>query len=76
MGDTEHRFQSLAEQFNVLTHNLSQCKDPNQRRELLNGMMRVIDDIDNVIADEHSLLDSKPESTAPSNPPLIKAAHQ
>jgi hypothetical protein len=76
MGDTEQRFQSLAERFNVLTHNLSQCQNPKQRRELLKGMMKVIDEIDNVIASEHSLLDSKPESTAPSNPPLSKAAHQ
>jgi hypothetical protein len=76
MGDTERRFQSLAERFNVFTHNLSQCQNPKKRRELLKGMMYVIDEIDNVIASEHSLFDSKPTSTAPSNPPLIKAAHQ
>jgi hypothetical protein len=77
MGDTEQRFQSLAEGFKVLAHNLSEGQNPKQRRELLKGMMLVLNEIDNLIANEHSLSDSKPDSTAPSNPPLLsKAAHQ
>ena len=76
MSDTEQRFQSLAERFQVLTVDLSQCQNPIQRRKLLKGMMYVIDEIDNVIANEHSLLDSKPVSTMPYIPPLSKAAHQ
>src|SRR6266699_2439455 len=41
MSDTEQRFQSLADRFKVLTHNLSECQNPKQRRELLKGMMLV-----------------------------------
>ncbi len=76
MSDTEQQFQSLADRFTVLTHNLSECQNPKQRRELLKGMMHVIDEIDGLIASEHSLLDSKLASTAATNLPLSKAAHR
>ena len=76
MSDTEQRFQALAERFKVLTHNLSECQNPKQRRELLKGMMLVIDEIDSLIAHEHSLLDSKLASTAATNLPLSKAAYR
>jgi hypothetical protein len=42
---------------------------------LLIGMMVVLDQIDDLLTNDHSLLDSKPDSTAPSNPPLSKATH-
>ena len=76
MSDTGQQFQSLAERFKVLTHNLSECQNPKQRRELLIGMMLVIDEIDSLIANEHLLLDSKLASTAATNLPLSKAAHR
>ena len=76
MSDTEQQFQSLADRFKLLTRNLSECQNLKQRRELLIGMMLVIDQIDSLIAREHSLLDSKLASTAGANPPLSKAAHQ
>jgi hypothetical protein len=77
MSDAPQRFGRLAAQFEVMAHNLTVCQDPKQRRELLIGMMAVLNQIDDILANDHSLLDSKPDSTAPSNPPpLSKAAHQ
>ena len=75
MLNAPERFGRLAAQFEVMAHNLSVCQNPKQRRELLIGMMVVLDQIDDILTSEHSL-DSKPDSTAPSNPPLSKAAHQ
>jgi hypothetical protein len=76
MYDAPQRFGRLAAQFELLAHDLSQCQNPKQRRELLIGMMVILDQIDGLLANEHSLLDSKPDSTAPSDPPLSKAAHR
>ena len=71
------RFERLAAQFEMIEHNLSECQKPEQRRELLVGMMVLLDQIDDILTDEQPLfLDSKPDSTVPSNPPLSKAAHQ
>jgi hypothetical protein len=70
------RFQNLAEQFETLAHNLTVCQDPKPRRELLIGMMVVLNQIDDIMSDQ-SLSASKPVSTTPSNPPpLSKAANR
>jgi hypothetical protein len=76
MPDTQQRFQMLAEQFAVLEHNLRVSQNAEQRAELLKGMMVVLNQSDDILTKDHSLTDSKPDSTAPSNPPLSKAAHQ
>jgi hypothetical protein len=76
MSETPQRFGRLAAQFEVMAHNLTVCKNPQQRRELLIGMMAVLNQIDDILMRDHSLLDAKPDSTAPSNPPLSKAANQ
>ena len=76
MSDAPQRFGRLAAQFEVMAHNLTVCQDPKQRRELLIGMMAVLNQIDDILANDHSLSSSKPDSTAPSEPPLRKAAHQ
>jgi hypothetical protein len=76
MSNAPERFRRLAAQFEVMAHNLTDCQNPKQRRELLIGMMVVLDQIDGLLMNEHSLLESKPDSTAPSNPPISKAAHQ
>jgi hypothetical protein len=70
------RFQNLAEQFEMMAHKLTVCQIPKQRRELLIGMMVVLNQIDDILMMDHSLMDSKPDSEAPSNPPLSKVAHQ
>jgi hypothetical protein len=76
MSDAPQRFGRLAAQFEVMAHNLTVCQGPKQRRELLIGMMVVLNQIDDILTNDHSLLDSKPDSTAPSNPPLSRVAHQ
>jgi hypothetical protein len=76
MFNAPQRFGLLAVQFEVMALDLNECQNPKQRQELLKGMMYVIDEINNFIANEHSLLDSKPESTAPPYPPVSKVAHQ
>jgi hypothetical protein len=73
MTNAPQRFRRLAAQFEVMAHNLTDCQNPKQRRELLIGMMVVIEQIEDIVANEHSLLESNPDSTAPSNPPLSKA---
>jgi hypothetical protein len=75
MSDTPQRFGSLAAQFEVMAHNLTLCQNPKERRELLLGMMVVLNQIEGILRDEQSSLDSEPVST-PSNTPLSKAAHQ
>jgi len=76
MPDGQKRFQVLADQFEVLENKLSECQDPNQRRELLIGMMAVLKQIDDILMSDPSLSSSKPDRKAPSNPPLSKVAHQ
>jgi len=76
MYNAPQRFGRLAAQFEAMAHDLNECQNPKQRRELLIGMMVVLDQIDGLLMNEHSLLDSKPDSIAPSNPPISKAAHQ
>jgi hypothetical protein len=39
-------------------------------------MMAVLKQIDDILMSDPSLSSSKPDSTAPSDPPLRKAAHQ
>jgi hypothetical protein len=76
MSEAPRRFGRLAAQFEVMAHNLTVCQNPKQRRELLIGMMVVLNQIDDILTKDHSLLDAKPDSTAPSDPPLSKAAHK
>ena len=76
MSDAPQRFGRLAAQFEVMAHNLTVCQDPKQRRELLIGMMAVLKQMDDILMSDPSLSSSKPDSTAPSDPPLRKAAHQ
>ena len=65
----------MAAQFELIAHNLSECSNEEERRELLKGMVLVIDKMADLSTNEHSLLDSGPNSIARSNPPLSKAAH-
>jgi hypothetical protein len=76
MSNAPQRFGRLAAQFEVISHNLTVCQNPKQRRELLLGMMVVLNEIEDILRDEQSSLDSKPASASPSNPSLSKAAHQ
>jgi len=77
MSDAPQRFQCLAEEFEVLEHDMIVCQSPQQRRELLSRMLVVIGELDQLLLNDMSWLDSKPGSTSPSNPPpLSKAAHK
>jgi hypothetical protein len=77
MPNTPRRFGRLAAQFEVMAHKVTDCHNPQQRRELLKGMMDVLNQIADILMKEHSLLDSKPDSTTPTKPPpLSKAAHR
>jgi hypothetical protein len=76
MSNAPLRFGRLAAEFELMVHNLSECQNPRQRRELLKGMMGVLNQIVDILTNDHSLLDSKPDSTAASNPPLSKATLQ
>jgi hypothetical protein len=76
MSNAPERFGRLAAQFEVMAHKLTVCQNPKQRRELLLGMMVILNHIEDILRDEQSSLDSKPASTSPSKPPLSKAAHQ
>jgi hypothetical protein len=77
MSDVPLRFARLAAEFELMVHNLSECQNPKQRRELLKGMMGVLNQIVDILTNDHSLLDSKPDSTTPTKPsPLRKAAHR
>jgi hypothetical protein len=75
MHNAPQRFGRLAAQFELMARNLNECHNPKQRRELLIGMMVVLDQIDGLLMSESSLLGSKPDSTAPPNPPKSKSAH-
>jgi hypothetical protein len=75
MSNAPLRFGRLAAEFELMVHNLTVCQDPKQRRELIKGMMGVLNQIVDILTNDPSLLDSKPDSTAP-NPPLSKAAHR
>jgi hypothetical protein len=75
MSNDPDRFWDLAAQFEVMARDLEECKNSNQRWELLKGMLVKIKDLEQIVYADQSLLDSKPNSTAPSNPPLSKAAH-
>jgi hypothetical protein len=76
MPDRQQRFQVLADRFEVLENNVSECQTPEQRRELLREMLVVIEELDQLVSNDLSRLDSKPDSTTTSNPPSSKAAHQ
>jgi len=76
MSNDPQRFVRLAAQFEVMAHNLPVCQNPKQRRELLMGMMVVLNQIEDILRNEQSSSDSKPASTSPPDPPLSKAAHQ
>jgi hypothetical protein len=76
MPDSQKRFQVLADRFEALENNVSECQTPEQRRELLREMLAVIEELDQLVSNDLSRMDSKPVSTSPSNPPLNKAAHQ
>jgi hypothetical protein len=76
MPDSQKRFQVLADQFEVLENNVSECQNQEQRRELLREMLVVIEELDQLVSNDLSRLDSKLDSTPTSNPPLSKAAHQ
>ena len=77
MPDSQKRFQVLADQFKVLEGNVSECQNQEQRRELLREMLVVIQELDQLVSKDLARLDSKPDSTAPSDPPpLSKAAHK
>jgi hypothetical protein len=77
MPDSQKRFQVLADQFEVLENNVSECQNQEQRRELLREMLVVIEELDQLVSKDLARLDSTPDSTAPTNPPsLRKAAHQ
>jgi len=67
-ANTGRRSQLLAEQFEALEHNLSDCQDP---EELLKGMITVLvtEELDQFILGDQSWLDSKLGSTARTSPP-------
>jgi hypothetical protein len=76
MSNAPQRFGRLAAQFEVMVHKLTVCENQKQRRELLLGMMVVLNQIEDILRAEQSSLDSKPVSASASKPPLRKAAHQ
>jgi hypothetical protein len=76
MSNAPQRFGRLAAQFEVMAHKVTDYQNPKQRRELLKGMMGVLNQIVDILTKDHSLLDSKSDSTTPTKPPLSKAAHQ
>ena len=78
MPDTERRFQVLAEQFAVLEKNLRDCTDQERRRELLSAMLIVIvnEELDQLVLNDMSRLNSNLISMAPTNRPLSKLARQ
>jgi hypothetical protein len=77
MPDSQKRFQVLADQFNMLEGNVSECQNQEQRRELLRDMLVVIEELDQLVSNDLARLDSKPGSAGPSDPPpLRKAAHR
>jgi hypothetical protein len=68
------RFERLAAKFEVIEHNLRECHKPEERRELLKGMLVVIVELDRLVLNDLSWLDSMLTSTAPTNRPLMRAA--
>jgi hypothetical protein len=76
MSDKQERFQVLADQFEMLENKVSECQTPEQRRELLREMLVVIEELDQLVSNDLSRLDTKPDRTAPSDPPLSKATHR
>jgi hypothetical protein len=78
MRDTEQRFRCLTDRFAVLEKNLRECDDPEQRKDLLSAMLIVIvnEELDELILNNLSRLNSKLASTAAPNPPLSKAARR
>ncbi len=56
------QFEALRQQLDAVTRNLKQCTHPKERRELLRRMKLVIKEVDQLILQETSYADSKPES--------------
>ena len=70
------RFERLATQFEMIEHNLSACQEPKQRRNLLRRLKVLLDQIDDIAAQQQPLLlDSKLDSEAPIYPPFRKMIH-
>ena len=76
MSNSRQQFGCLAAKFEVVADNLKACETPEQRRESLIEMMTVLGWIDSYFTNDHLPLDSAPESTVPSNPPLTKNAQR
>jgi hypothetical protein len=60
------RFERLAAHFEMIAQDLSACQNQEERRELLKGMILVLEQMADFCMNEHSLLDSKPGGTTPS----------
>jgi hypothetical protein len=78
MPDKQQRFQMLAQQFQVLEHSLRVSRDADRRVELLEGMttVLVIEELDQLSLVNHSWLDTKRDSIASTDSPLIKQGRQ
>jgi hypothetical protein len=59
------RLQKLADQFNALAHSLSGCRDPVKRREYFRKMKAVVQEVDEMIFNEHPKSDSKANGARP-----------
>ena len=65
----------------MIEHNLSECQEPEQRRNLLRGLMVLLDQIDEIFTNEESFLESKLNSKTATkmleqgSPPIAAVPH-
>jgi hypothetical protein len=69
------QFDHLVAQFAVIEHDLSECDNPEKRRELLKGMLVVIVQLDQLVLNDVNWLDSLLARKSPAGRPLSKAVH-
>ena len=58
------KFERLAKKFEALALELKETQEPKQRREYLQQMKSVINDVDELILEEHPTLGVPPDSGA------------
>ena len=74
MTTDNQRFELLAVQFEKIAHELNACEDAAQRRELLLGMMVILEQLVDLGTDEHSSLNSRAAGTVSANLELAKGS--
>ena len=72
MSNAPLRFGRLAAEFELMVHNLSECQNPRQRRELLKGMMGVLNQIVDILYEGPFVVEFKVGQHSPVQPAIAQ----